>query len=61
MRTILLRLVEAAPDPCGFEKTAPLYQEAWDKARTLLAETCPTKHRDNGSATCADCHADLAH
>lgn len=58
-RTMLLRLIENAPDPTGFTHSLPGYRPIWEAARMLLATTCPTSHRDNGASTCADCHADL--
>lgn len=57
IRQALLTLICQAPDPCGYEKTLPGYQAAWDEARAILRLTCPNHFDDGG--TCPNCHADM--
>lgn len=54
-RQVLLKLIQAAPDPTGFPDH---YREAWCAARAELRRTCPN-HRNIGGS-CPDCHADMA-
>jgi hypothetical protein len=56
-RAFLLRLICAAPDPCGYEAAIPHYQAEWDAARQYLRETCPD-HIVDGGGTCPNCHGD---
>jgi hypothetical protein len=36
LRELLRRLFETAPDPTGFDETAPGYREAWQAAEAYL-------------------------
>ena len=56
-RDVLLKLIFTAPSTCGFEKTAPGYEDAWYAARAYLRATCPDHKVVDG--TCENCRTVL--